>query len=419
MARLAMASAAGLVSGVSEGAAAALPSDLVAGLKGRGHALLIAVSAYQDAGWGRLPETAVEVDNLAQGLMGHFATVQTLKDPDTAHLRGALRQFLTGKWNNDSERLFVFYAGHGFTDFNQNSGSYNGYITGIDTPAYQPDSTDAVSAALAFQEIDALNRETRARHVMMIFDSCFAGSLFLTRSAPADPVDYDIGRLRSLNDAPSRFFITSGDATNEIPADSPMATLVLRGLQGEADFFKSGYVTDEELAIYLKRNIPRYSRRPLNPQSGGIADARLNAGRFIFLTDLQRSEPPVATEAPLAPSQIPPAGAVRSYLVFFDWGKSNLTDRARDIIAMAARAYQSVAPARIGIAGYTDTSFSPEDAIRLSLQEARAVAAQLVKDGVPQAAISVVAFGSSYPLVPTAVGVREPQNRRVEITLSH
>jgi OOP family OmpA-OmpF porin len=35
---------------------------------------------------------------------------------------------------------------------------------------------------------------------------------------------------------------------------------------------------------------------------------------------------------------------------------------------------------------------------------------------VPETAIATEAFGESRPLVDTADGVREPQNRRVEIT---
>ena len=41
--------------------------------------------------------------------------------------------------------------------------------------------------------------------------------------------------------------------------------------------------------------------------------------------------------------------------------------------------------------------------------------AELVKDGVPPAAITVQGFGDTHLLVPTGAGVREPQNRRVEI----
>ncbi len=45
------------------------------------------------------------------------------------------------------------------------------------------------------------------------------------------------------------------------------------------------------------------------------------------------------------------------------------------------------------------------------------MAAELVRSGVDRGDIVVTAFGESRPLVPTADGVREPQNRRVEIVL--
>ncbi|MDY0240902.1 MAG: OmpA family protein, partial [Rhodospirillaceae bacterium] len=53
----------------------------------------------------------------------------------------------------------------------------------------------------------------------------------------------------------------------------------------------------------------------------------------------------------------------------------------------------------------------------LSLRRANAVKAELVKLGIPANEISVVGKGKADPLVPTADGVREPQNRRVQINL--
>jgi outer membrane protein OmpA-like peptidoglycan-associated protein len=45
------------------------------------------------------------------------------------------------------------------------------------------------------------------------------------------------------------------------------------------------------------------------------------------------------------------------------------------------------------------------------------VADQLVADGVAASEIETHAFGETHLLVPTGPGVREPQNRRVEIVL--
>jgi outer membrane protein OmpA-like peptidoglycan-associated protein len=107
----------------------------------------------------------------------------------------------------------------------------------------------------------------------------------------------------------------------------------------------------------------------------------------------------------------------RSYLVFFDWDKATLTDRARQIIAEAAANSSKVQYTRIEVNGYTDTSGTPKYNQGLSVRRARAVQAELVKDGVPQNAITIQGFGDTHLLVPTGPGVREPQNRRVEIII--
>ncbi len=67
--------------------------------------------------------------------------------------------------------------------------------------------------------------------------------------------------------------------------------------------------------------------------------------------------------------------------------------------------------------GYTDTSGSAKYNQGLSVRRAQAVAAELVKDGVPRQAITIQGFGETHLLVPTGPNVREPQNRRVEIIL--
>jgi opacity protein-like surface antigen len=125
------------------------------------------------------------------------------------------------------------------------------------------------------------------------------------------------------------------------------------------------------------------------------------------------SLPPVAPVAEQPPAPAP----ARSYLVFFDWDKATLTDRARQIIADAASASTKVQVTRIETNGYTDTSGTPKYNQALSIRRAEAVAAELVKDGVPKAAISIQGFGETHLLVATGPGVREPQNRRVEIII--
>jgi outer membrane protein OmpA-like peptidoglycan-associated protein len=123
-----------------------------------------------------------------------------------------------------------------------------------------------------------------------------------------------------------------------------------------------------------------------------------------------------------APTVAPPPAAAppvqtTSFMVFFDWDRSNLSQQALNTIKQAADAYRTKGSARITATGHADKSGPENYNMALSLRRANAVKDALVRDGVPATAISVVGRGESQPLVPTADGVREPQNRRVEIVL--
>ena len=120
--------------------------------------------------------------------------------------------------------------------------------------------------------------------------------------------------------------------------------------------------------------------------------------------------PPPMVEKPMPPVQ-------NNYLVFFDWDKSTLTQQAKDILRTAADAAKKKTPVRIRATGHTDRSGSAKYNMGLSIRRANAVKAELVRLGIPARDISVVGKGETEPLVPTADGVREPQNRRVEIVI--
>lgn len=125
---------------------------------------------------------------------------------------------------------------------------------------------------------------------------------------------------------------------------------------------------------------------------------------------------PMAEPAP-APVEAAPPVLARSYMVFFDWDSTAITADASQIIRDAASAAQSLGVTRIELTGHADRSGSPRYNQKLSLKRAEAVKAELIALGVSPDSISTVGKGESAPLVPTPDGVREAQNRRVEIVL--
>lgn len=138
-------------------------------------------------------------------------------------------------------------------------------------------------------------------------------------------------------------------------------------------------------------------------------------------------EPPAPPPPPLPPppppppepGMAPPPEVVCSpgpYIVFFDWDKSDITPQAASLLDNAISQYQNCGNTQVMLAGHADRSGSPKYNIGLSQRRADSVKAYLTAHAIPDGVISTSAFGESRPRIETADGVRELENRRVEIT---
>lgn len=130
--------------------------------------------------------------------------------------------------------------------------------------------------------------------------------------------------------------------------------------------------------------------------------------------------PPVVPVTPPPPPVVvtpppPPPCNTGPYIVFFDWDKSDITPEAATVLNNAVTSYANCGTASVMLAGYTDRSGTVTYNMGLAGRRNTSVRDYLTGKGIPDARISSEAFGESNPRVPTADGVREPQNRRVEI----
>ncbi|HMK68268.1 MAG TPA: OmpA family protein, partial [Stellaceae bacterium] len=127
--------------------------------------------------------------------------------------------------------------------------------------------------------------------------------------------------------------------------------------------------------------------------------------------------PPPMAYYPYPPAYHPavaPAGPARSFRVFFDFNRANLSAEAMRVVHEAAATFKQTGSARIDVTGYTDTAGSSQYNLALSKRRAEAVKAALIAAGVPASSVGVNWRGEANPLVPTPDGVRQAQNRRVE-----
>lgn len=120
---------------------------------------------------------------------------------------------------------------------------------------------------------------------------------------------------------------------------------------------------------------------------------------------------------PVAPTPPPRAQCnTGPFIVFFDFDRSDITAEASTILNNAVTAYANCGSARVMLAGHTDTSGSATYNEALAERRNASVRNYMTGRGVAAGQISGEAFGESQPRVPTADGVREAQNRRVEVS---
>lgn len=250
------------------------------------HALLISVSDYLGVGrkgWSPLRETGKELDLVAEALRPHGFRVRRVSDPNGVELQTAIKDFLAAYGHDPDHRLLVFFSGHGYT----NPATSMGYL--VPTDALDPRVTTEgfYAKAMSIKTLETAAYEISARHAVFLFDSCFSGSIFMTKSAPTrpDPRGKSVSeRWRFLTGQaakPVRQFIAAGGPDELLPAQSQFVPLLIEALGGRGSRVGDGYVTGKELGLWLEQTLPMYNPHQ-NPYSGVIKVPQLSFGDLVF-----------------------------------------------------------------------------------------------------------------------------------------
>ncbi len=238
------------------------------------HALVIGVSNYTN-GWSKLAGVKEDVIEVQRALQENGFEVQLLEDPDKQQLEATIEDFIFEKGANPENRLLIYYAGHGHTK-TLGYGGEMGYLVPADAPLPKKGRDIAFQrSVMSMQEIEVFAKNTSDKHVLFMFDACFAGSVFLaTRAAPS--------YIEVFTEEPVRQFITSGSADQEVPDNSIFRRAFVDALAGSADFDKDGYLTGSELGTYIQKRTAEDWKGKLNPQYGKLQDSNLNKEDFVF-----------------------------------------------------------------------------------------------------------------------------------------
>ena len=283
------------------------------------YALVIGNGNYTN-GWDPLPGALKDADDVAKALERNGFQVTLKKNLTKSAFNATLSAFSTDYGREPKNRLLFYYAGHGFTQ-KLSTDEELGFLVMVDAPAPERDPYGFRLASVDMQSIVTEARIMNAKHVLFMFDSCFSGSILNLRDRVvpqniSDNVKY-----------PVRQFITAGRANEPVPDHSVFKQAFLDLLEGrDREPIADGYITGEELGLYLKTKVPEYN--PVqHPQYGKIRDPRLDKGDFVFVAGgsavIRTPEPPTPSE-PMTGSlkvETSPSGA----MVYVNNGRVNVS----------------------------------------------------------------------------------------------
>jgi hypothetical protein len=186
-------------------------------------------------------------------------------------MKQTFEEFFVIKGEDPQARLFVWYAGHGFTEFGE------GFLVPADAPRPEAGARFRLKA-LSLRRFGEYVRMAYSKHAYTVFDTCFAGTIFASqRGAPPPAI------TRAAMD-PVRQFLTAGDADQEVPDDGRFRELFVAALNGErgADANTDGYLTATEMGIFLSNAVSNYSQNRQTPRYGKLRDPDYDQGDFVF-----------------------------------------------------------------------------------------------------------------------------------------
>jgi hypothetical protein len=235
-------------------------------------ALVIGMDHYT-SGWPQLSNGIKDAEQVAEGLRAQGFEVTLKKDLKSDELEQVLKSFFIIEGDDPSARLLLWFSGHGDTIDGE------AYLVPVDAPLASKAGAEFRFKAISLRRFGEYMRESNARHVLALFDSCFSGGVFnVVRSAPPPAITF-------ATISPVRQFISSGGAEQQVSDDGTFRKLFLNALAGnepDADTNHDGYITGTELGLFLQQKITNLTNNRQTPRYGKLNELGYDKGDFVF-----------------------------------------------------------------------------------------------------------------------------------------
>ncbi|GAB3341636.1 hypothetical protein GCM10027299_55990 [Larkinella ripae] len=236
--------------------------------KGRTHFLGIAINAYHH--FTPLRNAVNDLDTILKVLLKYYdfeeANVTLLKDEKATRKKilNTLYNYTRSSVLGADDKLLIYYAGHGCLDENE-----DGYWVPVES------EQDDIDSFLPNLNVQSYIKNMKCRHVLLISDSCFSGSLLV----PGRDSSTDTLIAEKLETRKSRWVITSG-GRNDVVSDGVENSPFAKALISELRYNQKAKLTADELALRVRSNTRANSLQI--PQGSRLYGAGDDLGQFVF-----------------------------------------------------------------------------------------------------------------------------------------
>ncbi len=258
---------------------------------GKDHAIFFAVTDYDE--WGDLKNPISDAEAIATVLENKYGfDTRIYRNPDKNMIHEVIQQCL-GKQYADDEQLLIYFSGHGeFVPYPNNPEEGKGYFIPRDGKKNDPYRQSYLSYLEVLPDIDNIP----CRHILLVVDACYSGSLLKTRSEFNRPVQLPAAQMLFADVMPyaARLAITSGgkERTPDGQYRSPMTDKLLTAFAGNGG--PNGVLTFYQLYSFLDLQ-PR-------PRTGSFGGNDPNSDFLFLYKDAPLVAPPPAV-IPVSPPE--------------------------------------------------------------------------------------------------------------------
>ena len=160
-------------------------------------------------------------------------------DPTEDALIGQINNFIDAHGYEQDNQLLFCYAGHGYIQ--ERNGRKLSYLVPVDAPNPSDSARAFFQKSLKREQVISWAKQIESKHAFFVFYCCFSGPDLRPRAvAVPENISYATSK-------PVRQFLSAGRANQTVPAISVFRPLFIRGIEGQADLDRDGYVNGVEL----------------------------------------------------------------------------------------------------------------------------------------------------------------------------